>query len=80
MEQRQEDNRVTRRKRTQHGWRYGGGYDVAPPSSMNIISWNCRGLGDSRAVRTLTRMVRDEAPLLVFLVETKANTSFMKRV
>ncbi|KAK9984687.1 hypothetical protein SO802_034212 [Lithocarpus litseifolius] len=47
---------------------------------MSISSWNCRGLGDSRAVLMLTKMVRDEAPLLVFLAETKVDISFMKKV
>ena len=47
---------------------------------MSILSWNCRGLRDSRVVLTLTKMMRDEAPLLVFLVETKADISFIKKV
>ena len=31
-------------------------------------------------VLTFTKMMRDEAPLLVFLVETKADISFIKKV
>lgn len=47
---------------------------------MSILSWNCRGLRDSQVVLTFTKMMRDEAPLLVFLVETKADISFIKKV
>ncbi|CAK8571738.1 unnamed protein product [Lathyrus sativus] len=38
---------------------------------MKTISWNCRGLGSPRAVRALTRLLRSENPLVVFLMETK---------
>lgn len=47
---------------------------------MSILSWNCRGLRDSQVVLTLTKMVRGKAPLSVFLVEMKADISFMKKV
>ena len=67
-------------KQTQHGWRYGGGCGAAPPSPMNILSWNCRGLGNPRSVLALTKMVKAEAPLLIFLVETKANIAHMSKI
>jgi len=38
---------------------------------MNILSWNCWGLGNPRAVRTLTHLVRIKKPELVFIMETK---------
>ena len=47
---------------------------------MNIISWNCRGLGIPRSVRALTKLVRTEAPLLIFLVETKAKVPGVARL
>ena len=47
---------------------------------MNVIAWNCRGLGSSLAVRTLTVEVRTKKPLLVFLLETKAGTSRIKSI
>ena len=45
-----------------------------------ILSWNCRGLGSSLAVRTLTDKVKARDPLLVFLAETKAGESRLKGV
>ena len=47
---------------------------------MTILSWNCRGLGSSLAVRTLTDKVKARDPLLVFLAETKARESRLKGV
>ncbi|XP_074362176.1 uncharacterized protein LOC141702378 [Apium graveolens] len=37
---------------------------------MNAISWNCRGLGNSRAVRALRDVVKSYNPSIVFLMET----------
>ena len=45
---------------------------------MSVLAWNCWGLGTSPAVRTLTDKVKKKSPVLVFLVETKANTDRMK--
>jgi len=42
----------------------------APPNPMNVLSWNCRGLGNPRTVRTLHRLVRVKKPNSVFLMET----------
>jgi hypothetical protein len=38
---------------------------------MSILCWNCRGLGNQRAVRDLHQMVKEKRPSLVFLMETK---------
>ncbi|XVE57722.1 hypothetical protein DITRI_Ditri04bG0112200 [Diplodiscus trichospermus] len=38
---------------------------------MNLISWNCRGLGSLRAVQELTKMVKKFRLYIVFLCETK---------
>jgi exonuclease III len=38
---------------------------------MNLISWNCRGLGNPCAVNALHRLVKKQAPKLLFLMETK---------
>lgn len=48
--------------------------------SMNIISWNCRGLGIPQSIRALTKLVRAEAPLLIFLMETKAKVPDVARL
>jgi hypothetical protein len=42
----------------------------APPNPMNVLSWNCRGLGNPQTVRTLHRLVRVKKPNSVFLMET----------
>jgi exonuclease III len=47
---------------------------------MNLLSWNCRGLGNLRTVRELRRMVKDKKPKIVFLMETKARAKRMERV
>ena len=38
---------------------------------MNILSWNCRGLGQPRTVQELVRLVRASCPKLVFIMETR---------
>ncbi|KAA8550375.1 hypothetical protein F0562_002059 [Nyssa sinensis] len=38
---------------------------------MKLISWNCRGLGNPRAIRALRDLVKREAFTLIFLLETK---------
>lgn len=37
---------------------------------MNCLSWNCRGLGNPRAVRCLGDVLRTQKPEIVFLIET----------
>ena len=44
---------------------------------MSVLVWNCRGLGTSSVVCTLTDEVKKKNPVQ-FLVETKANTDRMK--
>jgi exonuclease III len=38
---------------------------------MSFLSWNCRGLGNPRAIRDLHQMVKEKGPSMVFLMETK---------
>lgn len=38
---------------------------------MNLMCWNCRGLGSPRAVRALIKLTKSKCPKLVFLMETK---------
>jgi exonuclease III len=47
---------------------------------MNILNWNCRGLGNLWTVRKLHQMVKDKKPKIVFLMETKARAKRMERV
>jgi hypothetical protein len=37
---------------------------------MNILNWNCQGLGQSSIVQELSALVRAKSPSLVFLMET----------
>ena len=38
---------------------------------MSTISWNCRGLGNPQTVRELRKIVKQEGPALLFVMETK---------
>ena len=58
----------------------GGGCGVAPPRTMKILSWNCRGLGNQRAVDVLSHLVREKAPKILFLMETKQSVDEMWKI
>ncbi|XP_074274120.1 uncharacterized protein LOC141597550 [Silene latifolia] len=47
---------------------------------MNLLSLNCRGLGNPAAVGGLRNLIRKEAPTLVFLSETKLSGEEFRRV
>ena len=47
---------------------------------MNLLSWNCRGLGNPRSVNALKEVIRIEKPKIVFLMETKLDRDWMKNV
>ena len=38
---------------------------------MKFLSWNCQGLGNPWTVRSLHKIVRDQAPKVCFLMETR---------
>lgn len=40
---------------------------------MNVVSWNCRGLGNSHAVRVLRDVIKSHKPDILFLMETLSN-------
>ena len=58
----------------------GGGCSTTPPGPMNIMSWNCRVLGNPWTVQALKRVIKKEDPSLVFLMETKLIVEEMKNV
>ncbi|XP_043710063.1 uncharacterized protein LOC122658959 [Telopea speciosissima] len=47
--------------------------DESPRGAMEVLSWNCQGLGNPRAVRTLKHVSKSETPDMMFLIETKSN-------
>ncbi|GMI81726.1 hypothetical protein HRI_001841900 [Hibiscus trionum] len=46
---------------------------------MKTLSWNVRGLGGSRTQQRLRHMLRDINPSVIFLVETKLQSSRMEK-
>jgi len=47
---------------------------------MNILSWNYWGLGNPRAVKILSHLVRGKAPKVLFLMETKKLVEEMRNM
>jgi hypothetical protein len=47
---------------------------------MIVLAWNCRGLGNPRAVRDLRRMLKLKKPNVVFLMETKLGKNKMELI
>ena len=47
---------------------------------MIILSWNCQGLGNPRAVRDLCRLVKEKKLHLVFLMETKLQAYRLEKI
>ena len=48
---------------------------------MVILSWNCRGLGNQRVVDLLlSQLVREKAPKVLFLMETKQSIDEMRQI
>ncbi|XP_043721146.1 uncharacterized protein LOC122668675 [Telopea speciosissima] len=47
---------------------------------MKILSWNCRGLGRTPTVHSLVRLSREEKPMIIFLIETKAGREKIERL
>ncbi|XP_075654929.1 uncharacterized protein LOC142625112 [Castanea sativa] len=44
---------------------------------MSVVCWNCQGLGNPCTVKALQKVVLEEDPILVFLIETKLIVSEM---
>ena len=45
---------------------------------MNLLSWNCRGLGAPLAVHEMAKLVRKHNPQVLFLMETKRKSNEME--
>ncbi|KAH1047985.1 hypothetical protein J1N35_038769 [Gossypium stocksii] len=53
---------------------------VNRPKTMKIICWNIRGLRNPRAIRRLQHTLKLYKPQLVFLMETKVDSTRMERI
>ena len=58
----------------------GGGCGSAPLTLMNLLSWNYRGLENQSVVDVLSHLVREKAPKVLFLMETKQLVEEMRRI
>uniref|UniRef100_A0A803NWY4 Reverse transcriptase n=1 Tax=Cannabis sativa TaxID=3483 RepID=A0A803NWY4_CANSA len=58
----------------------GGGPYHAPQIPMKLLSWNCRGLGQARAVEALRGLVLNKNPDVLFLMETKVKSVRMSNI
>lgn len=47
---------------------------------MKVLAWNCRGLGNPKAINALKRIVITENPQMVFLQETKLHSHELERL
>uniref|UniRef100_A0A803P3A5 Endonuclease/exonuclease/phosphatase domain-containing protein n=1 Tax=Cannabis sativa TaxID=3483 RepID=A0A803P3A5_CANSA len=45
--------------------------EAGDAGAMNIISWNARGLGSKRAFRSLSLLVKQNRPTLLYIMESK---------
>ncbi|PNT74838.1 hypothetical protein BRADI_1g22904v3 [Brachypodium distachyon] len=45
---------------------------------MNLLCWNCRGIGQPRTVQELLHLVKTHKPKIVFLSETRNKTSVIE--
>jgi len=47
---------------------------------MKLISWNVQGLNNLAKHRMLKNMIQQERPTLVFLQETKGNSTALEKI
>ena len=47
---------------------------------MSVISWNCQGLGNPKAIRILRNLAKEKDPVMMFLIETKLDVKRMEKV
>lgn len=58
----------------------GRPWQIGRPGIMSFISWNCRGLGNSRAVPTLCDLIRTYQPDVIFLCETLVHANIIEEI
>lgn len=47
---------------------------------MIYLSWNCQGFGNPRTIQTLSWLIKEKCPHLIFLIETMCNKMCMENV
>ena len=47
---------------------------------MNLLAWNCRGLGNRRAENKLGELIQAKDSAIVFHSETRSRKTQMKRI
>ena len=53
---------------------YWWGGEPPLPRAMRILSWICQGLGNPWTGRSHRKLVREQAPMVCFLMETRLDT------
>ena len=59
---------------------YQRGWTVTLAGVMKILSWNCQGLGNPWTGRSLRKIVREQAPNMCFLIETRLDKEGFNRL
>ncbi|BFG40545.1 hypothetical protein CerSpe_268190 [Prunus speciosa] len=47
---------------------------------MNMLTWNCQGLGNPSTIHALSSLIQQKVPKLVFLSETRCNKSKLETI
>ena len=50
------------------------------PGAIRLLSWNCQGLGNLWTGRSLRKIVREQAPNVFFLMETRLDREGFDRL
>ena len=79
------ENQLTQNCR---GWKYASGLDSIPDDeihsqeliSMNIMSWNIRGIGSPQRNKMLKNKIKHKKTMVLFLQETKCSVEAMDSI
>lgn len=54
--------------------------NISQTGAMSLLSWNCHGLGNPRAVRALKKLNVQKDPTILFLMESRKNDFEVKNM